>query len=30
MKNCVVVSWSMSTEDLIAHYGDIKINTFFT
>ena len=28
-KNESIISWSIFTEELIAHYGDINSNTFF-
>jgi len=29
-KNNLIIYWSIFTEELIAHYGDIKRNTFFS
>ena len=29
-KNESIISWSIFTEELIAHYGDINNNTFFS
>ena len=30
IKNESIVSWSIFMDELIAHYGDIKSNTFFS
>jgi hypothetical protein len=29
-KKDYIISWSIFTDELIAHYGDIKRNTFFS
>ena len=30
LKNESIISWSIFTEELISHYGDINSNTFFS